>query len=422
MSKTTVLVGFAEAMAAPETVWSLVDGGYKVIAFARNGRPSPLRHSHHVTCYGICPPEKDIHAALSDLQKLLNLLEAQAGEENLVLFPLDDKAVWMCSNARIEGRWLVAGPVGPSADLALFKNLQVKAAREAGFNVPNTKLARTSADLIRFTEEQPYPVILKAAECVPIREGRAVSCGKWICANRAELQGAIDQWQERVPLLAQNFIAGVGEGVFGLAAAQGVRALSGHYRIRMMNPEGSGSSACASKPVAHDVAAITQDFITRSGWRGLFMIELLRDNEGRIWFVELNGRPWGSMALCRRQGLEYPAWHVDLALDDHSSAGADSSFGQGIVCRNAGREFMHLLFVLRGARSNALSRWPSFWKSLKDVLYFGPADGLYNWRRDDSKVFFADFYCTVHDHLFKSKNESRWNFWRHATCLPIGRM
>ena len=51
-----VLLGFAEADAAPEVVWSLVDAGVRVMAFARKGRASALRHSRHVACYEITPP------------------------------------------------------------------------------------------------------------------------------------------------------------------------------------------------------------------------------------------------------------------------------------------------------------------------------------------------------------------------------
>jgi hypothetical protein len=245
---------------------------------------------------------------------------------------------------------------------------------------------------------------LKAADAVPAYQGRVYSCRKWICANQVELERAITEWGERVPLLAQSFITGVGAGVFGLAARDGVRAWSGHRRVRMMNPQGSGSSACASQPVAQDLKPIVEAFITKAGWRGLFMIEVLRDNSGKTWFVELNGRPWGSMALCRRQGLEYPAWHVELAMDERSRVGLDLPASSAVICRHAGREFMHLLFVLRGAKSNALGQWPSFWKTVGEMLHFPPGDGLYNWRRDDPKVFIADFYYTIHDNVFKSGN------------------
>ena len=391
-------------MAAPEVVWSLVDGGFRVVAFARRGRASALRHSRHVVCREICAPESDLQAALSDLHSLLNSVGTQANDAPLILFPLDDKAVWLCSRVQLDRRWILAGPRGSCADLALNKNLQVEAARDAGFQVPKTVLARTAKDLFDFSAAESYPIILKAADSVPTYQGRVYSCRKWICADDVELKRAIGEWGERVPLLAQTFVTGVGEGVFGLAAPDGIRAWSGHRRLRMMNPQGSGSSACVAQPVPQDLRSITGKFITQAGWRGLFMIEVLRDDSGNVWFVELNGRPWGSMALCRRQGLEYPAWHVELAIDEHSRSGLEVSSGTGVVCRHAGREFMHLLFVLRGAKSDALRRWPSFWETIGEVIHFHRQDGLYNWRRDDPKVFIADFYYTIHDNLFKSRN------------------
>jgi hypothetical protein len=391
-------------MSAPEVLWSLVDAGYRVVAFARRGRASALRHSRHVKCYEISPPESDLQASISELNSLLHSLRSESEADRLVLLPLDDKAVWVCSRLPPGNGWLLAGPSGSCAELALNKNLQVEAAREAGFNVPQTVLARTAAELVAFQATESFPIILKAAECVPIQQGRLKSCRKWICANRMELEKAIADWGERVPLLAQSYVTGIGEGVFGLAAAEGIRAWSAHRRVRMMDPQGSGSSACISQPVPEGIKSKVAALVSKAGWRGLFMIELLRDAAGKIWFVELNGRTWGSMALGRRQGLEYPAWHVSLAMDETSQGGVGVSSGAEVLCRHAGREFMHLLFVLRGARSNALDQWPSFWKSFGDILRFRRRDGVYNWRSDDSKVFFADFYYTIHDNVFKSKN------------------
>lgn len=403
-SQTTVLVGFAEALAAPESVWSLVDAGFHVVAFARKGRKSALRHSKHVECHEICAPETDLQAALSDLRNLVNSFAAPTDGSRLILFPFDDKAVWLCSKIELNDHWLLAGPSGACADLALDKSLQLKAAAAAGFNVLDWALIRTAKELFESPAAQWFPIILKAVDCVPVSGGRFRSSRKWICANRAELERAAAEWGERTPLIAQKFITGVGEGAFGLATPSGVRAWSGHHRVRMMNPQGSGSSACASQAVPADLRAVTEKFLQKAGWRGLFMIELLRDDAGKLWFVEINGRPWGSMALCRRQGLEYPAWHVALTMDEESPAGQDAASNAAIVCRHAGREFMHLLFVLRGAKSNALKKFPSFWQSFRDVLRFGRGDGLYNWRRDDPKVFMADFYYTIHDNIFKSRS------------------
>jgi predicted ATP-grasp superfamily ATP-dependent carboligase len=288
--------------------------------------------------------------------------------------------------------------------LALNKYVQTQLAREAGFNVPKTLVARGAKDVFAFGANESLPIILKAAECVPVREGRVQGCRKWICADSDELKRAVDEWAERLPLLVQPFITGTGEGIFGLAAPDGVRAWSGHRRLRMMNPQGSGSSACVSQSVSDDLKAKSEELVRRAGWRGVFMIELLRDAAGNVWFVELNGRPWGSMALSRRQGLEYPAWHVMLAMDEQSSVGTVPLPAPGMVCRNVGREFMHLLFVLRGARSKALQNWPSIWRTMAQVIGVHRGDSYYNWRRDDAKVFFADCYYTIHGNVFKAKN------------------
>jgi predicted ATP-grasp superfamily ATP-dependent carboligase len=403
MSKTTVLVGFAEAMAAPEVAWSLVDDGFRVVAFARKGRASALRHSRYVEFHEICPPEVDLQASVSDLNSLLVSMDTNAESAQQILFPLDDKAVWLASKASLGNHWLLAGPSGTNAELALNKCLQVQAAREAGFNVPETLFARNAKDVLAYGATEPFPIILKASECVPVKQGRVQSCRKWICANRGELERAVSEWAECAPLLVQPFIEGTGEGVFGLAAPEGVRAWSAHRRVRMMNPQGSGSSACVSQSVPDDVKVQAEALIASTGWRGVFMIELLRDRAGKSWFVELNGRPWGSMALSRCQGLEYPAWNVALAMDEQSRVGMALTPTVGLVCRHVGREFMHLLFVLRGAKSKALRGWPSFWKAMGDVLRVHPGDGYYNWRRDDLKVFFADCYYTIHDNLFKAK-------------------
>jgi hypothetical protein len=402
--QATVLVGFAEALAAPEVVWSLAEAGFSVVAFARKGRASSLRHSRHVVCHEICPPEVDLQASLGELQSLLVSLSAEVGPDRLIVFPLDDKAVWLGSRLRPGNRWLLAGPQGANAELTLNKCLQMQAARDAGFNVPKTGLAKTANDVFSLCASESFPIILKPSECVPLRQGRLYECRKWTCANQSELERAVAAWQESVPLLVQPFIAGTGEGVFGLAAPDGIRAWSGHRRLRMMNPQGSGSSACIAQQVSEDLKSKTEEFVRRTGWHGLFMVELLRDPAGKTWFVELNGRPWGSMALSRRLGLEYPAWHVNLAIDEQSQAGRSAPDLREVVCRHAGREFMHLLFVLRGPKSRALNNWPPFWKTLADVGRVHHGDTLYNWRRDDPKVFISDFVYTIKDNVFKSNN------------------
>ncbi|HSS95415.1 MAG TPA: hypothetical protein VLK33_00215, partial [Terriglobales bacterium] len=120
--KSTVLVGFAEAMSAPEVVWSLADQGYKIIAFARKGRRSALRSSRHVTCHDITAPDVDAKAALSELNALC---EELLREGAVVLFPLDDSAVWLCCRVPAKPHLMFAGPSLEHAELTLDKFAQI---------------------------------------------------------------------------------------------------------------------------------------------------------------------------------------------------------------------------------------------------------------------------------------------------------
>ena len=90
-----VAIGFAEALSAPEVTWSLVDAGFKVIAFSRRGRRGALRHSRHVAIFEIAAPETDSAAALEELAAALDSQHAEAMVPS-VLLPLDDASLWLC--------------------------------------------------------------------------------------------------------------------------------------------------------------------------------------------------------------------------------------------------------------------------------------------------------------------------------------
>lgn len=398
--KTIVCIGFAEALSAPEVAWSLLDAGFEVVAFGRKGRCSALRHTSRVTVVDIASPEHATDAALKDVAGVLAQHNPVEGKRN-VLLPLDDASLWLCSRLELDCGWVLAGACGAMVDLALDKGSQIRSARTAGLRVPESSIATSIVEVLDRVKD--LPLVLRPAMATTLCNGRLQKGSNWMCATQAELERATSEWNGEYPLLVQPFIQGKGEGVFGLATDAGVQAWSAHRRLRMMNPHGSGSSACVSQPVTEDVRAAVERLIQQTGWRGLFMVELLRDRAGTAWFVEFNGRPWGSMALSRRQGLEYAAWAVKAVLESPEQVPAGLQGDKPVVCRNVGRELMHLLFVLRGRKSAAIKEWPSFWRTMIQVLCVRPSDSLYNWRREDWRVFFADTWYTLRNNLTKSR-------------------
>jgi predicted ATP-grasp superfamily ATP-dependent carboligase len=389
LATAPVLIGFADALAAPETAWSLLGSGRPVVAFARRGSRPALRRCKGVELVEITPPEQDAAQAVSELRALLQC------NDYVALMPLDDAAVWLCSAACEDQAIPLVGPSGETALLALDKRLQLAAATRAGFRVPPTQVVETVDDLLALSD---LPVQLKPAQPMMERDGRLVRGGNFVCGDRDELMAAARAWNGAHPLLAQPLLDGVGEGLFGLAGPDGVHAWSAHRRIRMMNPHGSGSSACASAPVEEELARAAERMLLDVGWNGLFMVEILRSRDGVPWFMELNGRPWGSMALARRSGLEYPAWALSRRLDPEVEL-PPAPPAQTRTCRHLGRELVHLLMVLRGPKSDAVAHWPSRRRAARDVLTFRRDDDWYNWHPRNPGLFVEDTLRTVLDQL-----------------------
>jgi hypothetical protein len=168
----------------------------------------------------------------------------------------------------------------------------------------------------------------------------------------------------------------------------------------MVNPQGSASAACRSAEVDKELMAPSERFLEAIGWRGLFMLEFLRDANGVPWFMELNGRTWGSMALARRRGFEYPAWTVNAAVNQDFEP-VPPIDPPDIRCRNLALELVHLAFVARGPQSDAPMEWPSLGRSIRDVCTFSRGDRLYNWNRSQPDVLVVDMLDTLRSYARK---------------------
>jgi predicted ATP-grasp superfamily ATP-dependent carboligase len=382
-----VIIGFADALSAPEVAFSLLDAGYNVAAFfRRNSKPPALSKCKEIRLIEITAPEEDVYKAVAELKDIYKTLRSVA------IMPLNDGAVWLCDNLAEDKSIKVAGATGNHARFSLDKRIQIKAALESGFNVPETIVIEKVENAQHL---EHFPIVLKPAIAF------ADECGKPLkkqrlqfCINKQEFNTAISLWDGRQPLLAQSVHHGVGEGLFGFATDRGIMAWSAHSRVRMMNPKGSGSSACKAIPTDNHPLKEAESMLLKIGWRGMFMIELLRDINGKRWFIEVNGRPWGSMALARRMGFEYPAWSI-LQIFDPAFSPIPSVSKEYFTCRHLGREIIHILQVLRGPSSRAIPNWPSFWRTLFTIMRVDNNDRWYNWNPRYKALFISDTYETV---------------------------
>lgn len=225
-----VLMGFAEALAAPEAFFSLHHAGYLVSVFAREGARGPMLERlplagvHHLPA-----PERAAAPALAALGRIIDAVAPD------VVLPLDDPGLWLLDGV-LGADPRLAGGRGAAVAVALDKARQIEAAGEAGLTPPATLVVRAPGNLDAAAQ---FPAIAKPARAVGLTpDGTRLAKGgvTYLADRDAAAALAVTLDADMAPLLVQPLICGTGEGIFGFAGAQGVSHLSAHRRLRMMNP------------------------------------------------------------------------------------------------------------------------------------------------------------------------------------------
>ncbi|MGY2076841.1 MULTISPECIES: ATP-grasp domain-containing protein [unclassified Blastococcus] len=214
---------------------------------------------------------------------------------------------WMAALAVSAGS-VPAVVVHPPAEVALAaldKAELAQRATDAGLPSPRTELA-TPAALAGWTG----PVVVKCrAHWQPgLRQRLRIEARRY---------PDVEQARPRVRLLQDaGFEAVLQEPVDGeLEALVGLLhegRLHGRVQQRALRlwPTPSGvTSRAVTVPVDEELAAGATRLLTGLGWSGLVQLQFLRDDDGGLRLIDLNGRFFGSMALSTAAGPNLPdAW------------------------------------------------------------------------------------------------------------------
>jgi hypothetical protein len=133
-----------------------------------------------------------------------------------------------------------------------------------------------------------------------------------------------------------------------------------------VDPRGSASSARKSVPLDPALAAASSALITRIGFEGIAMVEYKQTESTVPILMEINGRPWGSIALPVASGIDYPRYLIDWYLQG-SLPPKGSTYREGVTCRRAVGELSHLANVRGGKPAGWPAEYPSFLPTLLRV-------------------------------------------------------
>jgi protein-tyrosine-phosphatase/predicted ATP-grasp superfamily ATP-dependent carboligase len=198
----------------------------------------------------------------------------------------------------------VIGPSHESYALAHNKLASLELLARMGVKAPEFKLVE-SIDCVPPVE---FPCFAKPLFSAKVIGGRlhGSSVAK-ILDPKALIRKLRDDLA--IPIMLQQPVEGTGVGI-NFAAHEG-RLLGISVTERIHEPGfGGGSSYRKTGHITPSLVRLATDLAAHLSWSGFMMIECKRRND-ELYFMELNGRPWGSIPLSIFAGVDYPKLVLD---------------------------------------------------------------------------------------------------------------
>jgi protein-tyrosine-phosphatase/predicted ATP-grasp superfamily ATP-dependent carboligase len=346
----SILVTDGHELAGLATARSVGRGGHRVVvALPRRRSPAAVERSRWVAGVTHSPDPWEE----SDAYEVWLAGELASGTFDAV-FPVSEAsmvAAVRCTDRRSGATVPIVMPGESGRALCLSKAHAVRVASDAGLTVPPTAFWYDGKEFDDAAlDGWAYPFLVKAdnvhTSVGTYRRGRA-----WNVADRAQLEvvrGGLKGLRCRA--IAQAIVPG--RGVSACLLVDHGRPLLefGHRRLHEVPWTGGVSSLRRSSDDAQ-VAEAGRRMMAHASYEGLAMVEFRQSADGTLYFLEVNGRPWGSMALALHAGVDFPLAALNFAM----AGGPSEEHGHTevphrgrVVCMNlVPGEIQHLRSIVR---------------------------------------------------------------------------
>jgi len=340
-------------------------------------------------------PAVSIDAFLKGVQDLLR------GRPYDLLLPISDRTILPISLRREEVSPLLKAlslPPHEAIEIAQDKEKTLHLAQSLGVPVPATKCLDDLSQLEEIADSCLYPIVVKPRASYRVVGDQVISGGRPQYAfNREEFIAKYKAAHQLSPFpIVQEFVPGVGFGVFMLMNQGQPRVLFGHQRLREMFPTGSGSSYRVSVPVDPRMREYTLRLLQALNWHGVAMVEFKQDRrDGIPKLMEINGRFWGSLPLAIAAGVDFPYLLCRMMLEGDIEEVV--TYRVGVRCRWLVGDLVHLGEVFKGPPPGWPGPFPRRGETVIDFLRLREKDLYYDdFQFCDVKPFFAevlDYAC-----------------------------
>lgn len=324
-----VLLGFADAISAPESAWSLIDDGFRVAAFYRGGMDLPITQDPRLESFAITRPEADAAASTKELAHLIDHLRPAA------VLPVDDAALAILGLTNPPDSCAPAHPIGAQYDLAVDQRAQLKVAADAGLSIDPVVPIDKGPDLQTL---ERFPVEIRPTQLNRIHRGGYRPPEPLLLMDREQMLSAAPQWNGKGSAVALP--PRVGRRV----TLMGVMTLAGQLEcvtaVRWLRSHDGEPAAAETIDIQPSLHKSVRTMLNQAGWRGFFGIdfdERTGEQDPAMVFRSMSAVPGTASSLVRPLGFEYAAWQARQAIDMGYEP-APVMFEPGVTCRHLGLE------------------------------------------------------------------------------------
>lgn len=289
----------------------------------------------------------DPHA--DPLRYALALEQALSGRGYSVLLPAGDGSLIAISRHRELIEPHLRAPLGlPPHEVvtaAADKRRLVEAGEAAGLPCPATAVCADVEEALRAAEGLGYPVAVKPVTSAYEAEGRMWRTGSRRVDSPGELLGTASHF--RTLCVVQRIEDGVVYSSSGVMADGRLLAFALTRYLRTWPAEAGNAALTETVAVPDGLDRRIEALMAELRWEGIFELELVRRPDGSFASIDLNPRPYGSIALAIKAGADLPAvWAGRLMGREAPYAVARP----GVRYRWEDAELRRLIYELRRGR------------------------------------------------------------------------
>ena len=313
MSRGRVLVTDAETRSVVAAVRGLADAGFEVAAAAMRPGPAAAQWSRSVSERLVLPdPLNAADAFLAALERVVR----DGGFAALI--PGNDASLLTVSGGRaaIEPHVRLGLPDHEQVRRCLDKSELAAAAGRHGLAPPPSIICRDAAEALAAARELDFPVLAKPVSSIVECSTPPRRLGSVLARDADEIEDALAGYGGS--MIVQRRVEGEVVSFGGVLA--GGRLLGEAFSRYRRTWHAEAGNVCHSRTedapasLRGRVIALLEDL----GWEGLFELELIETAEGPDWYaIDMNPRPYGSMALAIGAGANLPAIWCEHLLGEY---------------------------------------------------------------------------------------------------------